>query len=75
VGLDDHVVWDAGFPVETINVLRKVFEEKGFFMQKRDEGVRYCWTVFAGVELVGECVEWKWVLAEKGNVKDCFCVG
>lgn len=43
-------------------------------MKQVYEGVRYCWTVFAGVELVGEGVERKGVLAEEGDVEDCFCM-
>jgi len=75
VRLDDEIVRDTGFPVETIDVLSKVFEEKRLFVEQVDEGVRYCGTVFAGVELVCEGVEGEGILTEEGDVKDCFCVG
>lgn len=43
-------------------------------MEKVDEGVRDRGTILAGIELVGKRVEGKRILAEKGNVEDCFCV-
>lgn len=52
-----------------------MFEEERLFVKQVDERVRYCGTIFAGVKFVGEGVERIWVLAEEGDVEDCFCVG
>ena len=72
---DDLVGWDTGFTLEAVNVLREEFEELALFVQERDEGVRDCGPVAAGVEFVGEGIEGKGVSAEIGDVEDRFCVG
>lgn len=71
---DDLVAWDAGFALEAVYVLCEKLKEEPFLVEQVNKGVCDCRSVFPWIQLLCECVEWEWVLAEEGELEDGFWV-
>lgn len=49
-------------------------EQQTLLLEEVDERVGDGWAVFPWVQLLGECVEGQWILAEEGELEDGFGV-
>jgi hypothetical protein len=72
---DNHVIRYAGFALQAVDVLREELQQQTLLVQKRDERVCNCRSVFPRVQLLRQGVERLGVIAEVGYVEDGLGVG
>jgi len=75
MSLDDLIRWQTSLALQTVNILCKQLKQQAFLMQQSDKRVCDGRPIPARVELLGEGVKRKGVLAEKADIEDGFGVG
>jgi hypothetical protein len=73
--LDDHLPGQTGLPLETVNILREVFQQQALVVEQFDERVRNGRSILARRKLPGERVERTGIVAEEADIEDGFGVG
>ena len=72
MSLYDLVVRYSSFTLQAVDVLREQLQQQSFIGQQTDEGVGYSRLVFSRIQFMCKCIEWKGVLAKKGNIEHRF---